>query len=69
MSQLTTELMYYIVIAIVGVVMIASPRTFIGKAKFDENSLKAEKFIKITGIAIIIISVILSILSIMSNTK
>lgn len=67
MSELAIQLMYYIVIAIVGIVMVASPRAFIGRAKFDENSLKAEKFIKITGIAIIVISVILSIVAIVTT--
>ena len=67
MSELATQLMYYIVIAIVGIVMVASPRAFIGRAKFDENSLKAEKFIKITGIAIIVVSVILSIVAIVTT--
>ena len=69
MSELATQLMYYIVITIAGIVMVASPRAFIGRAKYDENSLKAEKFIKITGIAIIIIGVVLSIVSIATNTK
>lgn len=69
MNELVVHLMYYIVIAIVGIVMVASPRTFIGKAKFDENSLKAEKFIRIVGIGIIVVGAIFTIVSIILDSK
>lgn len=64
MSELFTQILYYSVIALVGIVMTVSPRRFIGKAKYDEQSFKAEKFIKRVGIGIIILSIILFIISV-----
>lgn len=51
-------------IILFGIIIALSPRTFMGRAKYDADSLKAERFIKIVGIAIAVISFILLIISI-----
>ena len=52
------DYIYSIAMIIVGIVMISSPRTFMGRAKYDEDSLKTEKFLKIMGIVIMLLSVV-----------
>lgn len=52
------DYIYSVAMAIVGIIMISSPRTFMGRAKFDEDSLKTEKLLKIVGIVIVILSVV-----------
>lgn len=67
MSEFAINLMYYIGIALFGVVMIASPRTFLGRAKFDEESIKTELFIKRIGIGVVIFGIVLIIVSIITK--
>lgn len=52
------DYIYSVAMAIVGIIMISSPRTFMGRAKFDEDSLKTEKLLKIVGIVIVVLSVV-----------
>lgn len=51
------DIIYAIIGVIIGLVMIASPRTFMYKAKYDEESLKTESWTKKLGIALTILSI------------
>lgn len=53
--------MYFIVIGICALVMIFSPRTLMGKAKYDESAIKTEGLIKKSGIGLLIFCIILLI--------
>ena len=59
MSSTAINIMYFVTIAICGIVMVISPHTFMGRAKYDEGALKTQKMIKKAGITIIVINVIL----------
>mgnify|MGYP001451723087 CR=1 FL=1 len=61
MSSTTINIMYFVAIIICGIVMVLSPHTFMGRAKYDEGALKTQKMIKKAGIAVIVINVILII--------
>lgn len=51
------DIIYAIIGLIIGLVMIISPRTFMYKAKYDEEGLKTESWTKKLGIALAILSV------------
>lgn len=46
---------------ICGIVMIASPRTFMRKVRYDEEGVKTESLVKKLGIAVILLGVGLAI--------
>lgn len=53
--------LYFIAIGICAIIMILSPQTFLGKAKYDEDTVKTQGYIKKGGIALLIFSIILTI--------
>ena len=55
------DYIYPILEIILGIVMIITPRTFMRKAQYDEESLKTEKLVKKAGIGLIILGVGLGI--------
>lgn len=48
---------YPVLIIILAIVMIVNPRTFMRKAKYDDESLKTEKIIKKIGIVLIALAI------------
>lgn len=61
MSPSTMNIIYFVTIAIFGLVMVFSPHTFMGRAKYSDGSEKTQKLIKKVGIVIIVVQVILII--------
>lgn len=62
MKQLSDiDYIYAIIGIIIGIIMIASPRTFMRKAKYDEESLKTESLLKKMGIVIIILGIVFGV--------
>lgn len=61
------DIIEFVAVIIFGIIMTVSPRTFLGRAKFDKDAMKAEKFISLTGKAIIAITSILLIILIIRN--
>lgn len=61
MGSTTMNYVFFACIIVCGIVMYLSPQTFMGRAKYDEGSLKTQGMIKKAGIAIIIIHVLLII--------
>ncbi len=62
MRQLTNiDLLYPIFMLVLGVVMILSPRSLMRKAKYDEEGLKAESWVKKLGIGLAVFAVGLGI--------
>lgn len=57
MQSTNFDFLYPALIAIVGIVMIFSPRTFMRGAKYDEESIKTESWVKKTGIGLIIVGI------------
>lgn len=58
MRQLTNiDLLYPIFMLILSIVMIVSPRSLMRKAKYDEESLKTESWVKKLGIALVVFAV------------
>lgn len=55
------DYVYAVIGIIVGIIMIATPRTFMRKAKYDEESLKTESLLKKIGIGVIIICIVFAI--------
>lgn len=51
------DFLYPVFMLIFGIVMITSPRSLMRKAKYDEESLKTESWVKKLGIALCIFSV------------
>ncbi|WP_165021133.1 hypothetical protein [Dysgonomonas sp. ZJ279] len=63
MTQLSDiDYIYAAIGVIVGIIMIFSPRTFMRGAKYDEDSLKTESFLKKIGIAVIILGIVFAII-------
>lgn len=56
------NILYFVVIGLCGLVMMLSPNSFLGKAKYDEDAVKTESLIKKGGIFLIIFSIVLIIL-------
>lgn len=61
MSPQVMNSLYFVVIGICALVMILSPQTFMGRAKYDEGAVKTQGFIKKAGIGLLIFSVVLII--------
>lgn len=61
MTPETVNYLYFVTIALVGLVMYKSPTRFLGKAKFDEGAVKAEKLIKRCGAVLMIFMAVLTI--------
>lgn len=57
MSPQAINNLYFIGIAIFSLVMIFSPRSFLGKAKYDEDAVKTEGILKKSGIVLLILSI------------
>ena len=51
------DYLYAAIAIIVGIIMIANPRTFMRKAKYDEESLKTESLLKKLGIGLTVIGI------------
>lgn len=51
------DYIYAAAVAVIGVLMIASPRTFMGRAKYDEESVKTESLVKKMGIGAIVLAI------------
>lgn len=51
------DFLYPIFMFIFGIVMIMSPRSLMRKAKYDEESLKTESWVKKLGIGLCVFSV------------
>lgn len=55
------DYIYSVSLCIVGILLIASPRTFMGRgAGYTEESIKTEKLVKIVGGVLIAASVVLA---------
>ncbi|WP_029903179.1 hypothetical protein [Prevotella sp. 10(H)] len=54
------DFIYPVFMLIFGIVMILSPRTFMRKAKYDEDSVKAESWVKKAGIGLAIMAPLLA---------
>lgn len=55
------DYIYAVSLCIVGILLIASPRTFMGRgAGYTEESIKTEKLVKYLGIGLIIISIVVA---------
>lgn len=46
---------------IFGIVMMASPRTFMRGAKYDEESIKAESFVKKAGAGLAVLAIFFAV--------
>lgn len=46
---------------LLGIIMIASPRTLMRGANYDEESLKTESLVKKLGVAVIVLGIILGV--------
>ncbi|MDR0825443.1 MAG: hypothetical protein LBN74_10145 [Prevotella sp.] len=58
---LAIDFIYPVFMLIFGIVMIVSPRTFMRKAKYDEESLKTESLLKKLGIGLAVFAVLFAI--------
>ena len=52
------DYIYAVAIGIVGIMLIANPSTFMGRAKYDENRVKTESLLKKVGIGLIVFAAI-----------
>lgn len=55
------DVLYPICLFLFGIFMIVSPRSLMRKAKYDEEGLKAERWLKYTGIGLCAVSLLLGI--------
>ena len=55
------DYLYPIFIFLFGIFMIISPRTLMRKAKYDEEGLKAESWVKKAGVGLCILAPLLAI--------
>ena len=51
------DLLYPVFMFIFGIIMISSPRSLMRKAKYDEESLKTESWVKKLGIGLCVFAV------------
>ena len=55
------DYLYALGIVVLGIVMMTSPESFLGRAKYNDDRVKTESFLKKTGIVIIICGLVFAV--------